>query len=621
VQILGRAVKKNISSFAFFFAGLLFILFTGCEKSHLDPQLANLQLLPTPQNIRATIGNNLIVLSWEYCDADENIQYRVFRGDSATGAFALISTDTSLEFRDTALVNGHDYAYQVQAIDSRGYFSPRTTPITASPALFGLQIESGRPAVNHALVQVDLTAPVGTTEMCLANAEPSRSAPWLPFAASVQWYLAPGDGIKKVFAKFRDAAGNECEPAVSDSVLLDTQAQIFEFTLDAPRAVLAIGDTLHLALDAHETGGQATAQIGTWSLGLYDDGINSDSRARDGIYEITIVIPPETDIVRSPARGYFRDAAGNEAVSASSATSISIQSPPAAVQLLLAAPTDSQSIRLIWSPNVDPDFFCYQILAAKSPNIPDTAVLVSMITEPTQTNFSVTHLEAATTYYFKIWVVDQMGARAGSNELSAQVDSFKAPDPVFLSHPIEISPHSVTLQWTPANSASFLNYRIIRFDAEPFSGTGNIRTHILGVENTSWTDSGLEARHVYQYQVLVFNKTGQFSTSNPIRVQTPADVPPDAVVLAQPAIVDTHSVRLSWSQNNDPDFEAYFIFRSAQSPVNLAQPPNGIINNSQETWFVDSGLSASTTYYYKIVVVDCDNNRTASNEVVVTIRP
>lgn len=621
MKIRVNVVKKNAPKFFLFLTCVFLIFLPGCEKSHLDPDLANRQLLPVPENLRATVGNQLIQLYWEYEDTSAGLRFRVFRRDSVAGVFTFLATANLPEFCDTPLANGREYAYQVQACNSCDYFSARSTTITATPALFGLEIESGLPVINHSLVNIALVAPAGTAQMRLANEESNETASWQPFTNSVQWILSPGDGCKKVVAQFRDATGNENAGTVVDSIRLDTQAQIFEFTLIAANEILSAGDTLQIALVARETGGQAEVQIGTWSFGLYDDGTHSDHVMNDGIYETTIVIPPGTDVRLSPARGYFRDSAGNEAISATTPNLITIQNPPTPVQLLLATATDSQAIRLSWSQNTDPDFAGYRILAAKQPNIPDSAEPAGLVTSQAQTQFTVTNLETAQTWYFKIVVVDQMNACAGSNELSARLDPSPGPSPVFLSHPVEILPHSVTLQWTAADPANFMNYQIVRFDSTASGEISRIRSHILENQTTSWTDTDLAARHTYQYQVRVFNQAGQFSASNRIQVITPTDVPPDAVVLAQPAVIDTQSVRLTWSRNKNSDFEAYFIYRGTRSPINLTQPPNGIINNSLETYFTDSGLRTKTTYYYTIVVVDLYNNRTASNEVTVTIQP
>lgn len=613
-------MKTVFIKYILVFAGFLIIWANGCEKSHLDPQSADLQVLPSVQNLKASVGNNLVVLTWEYTDS--TAKYRVFRRDSVNREFQLINSVGDRGFSDAQVVNGTEYAYQVQVVDSRGYSSPRSSTITATPALFGLQIEYGRNIVNHSTVHLELVAPTGTTEMCLANDESASFSQWQPFAASIQWYLSPTDGLKKVWAKFRNAAGIESESAVMDSVCLDTQARIFNFTLDAPDGVLSVGDTLHFALDAREKGGVATAQIGRWfPIDLYDDGTNSDHVAQDGIYENTIVIPPGADVVRAPASGFFQDAAGNEAVPVTSAASVTIQSPPAAVQLLHATRTDSNSIVLNWSLNEDPDFYCYEILVSKYPDIPDTASPDTVITEQTQNSVILRSLAETTVYYFKVIVVDEYGARVGSNELSARIFPQKVPEPVFLSHPLEVTPHSVTLQWTPANPANFLNYRIVQYDSVALGDSALTRTHIIDVGNTSWTDSELAADHVYKYQVFVFNKSGQFSKSNLIYVKTPVDAPPEAVILSRPVVVGNRRVRLTWTRNTDSDFKAYFIYRSTNSPVILDDSPDGIINNSLETSFIDSLLSTANTYYYKIGVVDFAQNKTESNEVEITFPP
>jgi hypothetical protein len=37
---------------------------------------------------------------------------------------------------------------------------------------------------------------------------------WEEFSANKRWVLAAGDGVKRVFVKFKDAVGNETTPVI-----------------------------------------------------------------------------------------------------------------------------------------------------------------------------------------------------------------------------------------------------------------------------------------------------------------------------------------------------------------------------------------------------------------------
>jgi len=90
-------------------------------------------------------------------------------------------------------------------------------------------INSGAAYTNSTSVTLTLSAAdppsasscqSGVAEMRLANSG-SPWNPWEPYSTSRSWTLGTGDGTKRVYAQFRDAAGNVSATAV-DSIVLDT---------------------------------------------------------------------------------------------------------------------------------------------------------------------------------------------------------------------------------------------------------------------------------------------------------------------------------------------------------------------------------------------------------------
>ncbi len=93
---------------------------------------------------------------------------------------------------------------------------------------------------------------------------------------------------------------------------------------------------------------------------------------------------------------------------------------------------------------------------------------------------------------------------------------------------------------------------------------------------------------------------------------------PTAVTLS-PIISPTRtSVNLTWSQNNDPGFRSYAIYRSLAPGTNLRSTLVNITSNQSATSFTDTGLATKTTYYYRIYVVSSFEIYNASNEQNVT---
>lgn len=92
------------------------------------------------------------------------------------------------------------------------------------PPTGAVQIDGGAAATSGMAVTLGLSASdgagTGVTQMRVANGASPASGAWVPYAASVSWNLAAGDGPKVVSAHFRDAAGNE-SAVVSASIVLD----------------------------------------------------------------------------------------------------------------------------------------------------------------------------------------------------------------------------------------------------------------------------------------------------------------------------------------------------------------------------------------------------------------
>ena len=81
---------------------------------------------------------------------------------------------------------------------------------------------SGGAYTRIAAVVLNLTSAGGATQMCFSANQTSWSA-WENVATTKQYNLAAPDGLKWIYVKYRDAAGNESAPAGA-SVTLDTVA-------------------------------------------------------------------------------------------------------------------------------------------------------------------------------------------------------------------------------------------------------------------------------------------------------------------------------------------------------------------------------------------------------------
>lgn len=114
-----------------------------------------------------------------------------------------------VKFRDEA---GNDSATYYQ--DSITYDS---TPPTGT-----ISINSGASYTNTTVVTLNLTSAdnlSGVWQMCFSN-DGSSYYPWETFDSTKTWTLSSGDGVKTVYTKYKDKAGNISNP-YSDTITLD----------------------------------------------------------------------------------------------------------------------------------------------------------------------------------------------------------------------------------------------------------------------------------------------------------------------------------------------------------------------------------------------------------------
>ena len=83
---------------------------------------------------------------------------------------------------------------------------------------------------------------------------------------------------------------------------------------------------------------------------------------------------------------------------------------------------------------------------------------------------------------------------------------------------------------------------------------------------------------------------------------------------------DNLVISLSWSKNNDRDFESYRIYRRTSSGVGTDDELISTINDIDQTSFVDNSLDGEN-FYYKVFVFDKAGLSSESNEVSARISP
>jgi choice-of-anchor A domain-containing protein len=144
---------------------------------------------------------------------------------------------------DTNVVNGTTYCYQAITFDSGGRRTVGLAPSCAMPKADPLpphglvSINNGQrvtvspnvtltlwasdsvdpeqvPPGDEVLLPPDSSAS-GVKEMLIGNRSDLSDGVWEPYATTKRWRLAQASGRAAVYVKYRDAAGNESDPAIA----------------------------------------------------------------------------------------------------------------------------------------------------------------------------------------------------------------------------------------------------------------------------------------------------------------------------------------------------------------------------------------------------------------------
>jgi hypothetical protein len=156
------------------------------------------------------------------------------------------------------------------------------------------------------------------------------------------------------------------------------------------------------------------------------------------------------------------------------------------------------------------------------------------------------------------------------------------------------SQSSIQLQWTN-QSGDEEGFKIERSLS---SGAGFTQITTVGPGTVSFTDTGLNASTTYYYEVRAYNSVGDSAYSNVANATTlppPTTIPPAPTNLGALA-TSSSSIQLSWTHTgtNESGFKVGRGIASGGPFTQIATPGANILT------YTDTGLNASTTYYYEV---------------------
>jgi fibronectin type 3 domain-containing protein len=473
--------------------------------------------IPSPEGLSARVSDGSVSLEWRAVAGVS--AYRIYRASLQSLDPVRIAETADTFYTDTDLINGRIYYYSVSSVTADNLEGSRSEVIAAVPSVYAIMINGGAELTSSRIVTLNLTGPSTTILMQIGHDPVLAGATWERFTATRSWQLEGGDGLKTVYAAFRDEGGTT-SPVTSAAITLDTYAEITGLSVMPMPSIYSPGSSAHFTMSVanDETGGEAWLQIEGFPLqiALYDDGNGGDPTAGDGVYEADFRFPLGIRGVDLTVTGSFIDEASNRSSAYEMQTLISFTDPPEAVLLIGAVDSTTSSITIRWESSEEEHFSCYRIYRATSPGVEENpASLVTTLFNAEQTNYTDQGLIEGRIYYYRIFVVNDLSETAGSNERSAATfDAY--PNPVVLDSLSAIGDDRLTLTWSRNENTDFLEYRIYRSTAPGVTDVqSDLVATILDRTRTFYDDSGLDTQlYDYYYRVYVFDASGKASPSN-----------------------------------------------------------------------------------------------------------
>jgi cellulose 1,4-beta-cellobiosidase len=280
----------------------------------------------------------------------------------------------------------------------------------------------------------------------------------------------------------------------------------------------------------------------------------------------------------------------------------SVPIPP--VPTRLTATGGAAQVSLSW--NVSSGAIDYNIRRSTVSGGPYTTIATGV--GSTSTNYTDTGLASGRIYYYIASAVNGFGESADSAQVSAttQGGGSVPPTPTGLTA-TTVSSSQINLSWTASSGATSYNVKRATVSGGPYT------TIAPGVTATSYSDTGLAASTTYYYVVSAVNSVGESANSAQANAttQTGGSVPPAPTGLTATTVASSQ-INLSWTASSGAT--SYNVKRATVSGGLYTTIATGVTG----TTYNNTGLAASTTYYYVVSAVNSTGESPDSIEASAT---
>jgi trimeric autotransporter adhesin len=190
------------------------------------------------------------------------------------------------------------------------------------------------------------------------------------------------------------------------------------------------------------------------------------------------------------------------------------------------------------------------------------------------------------------------------------------------------SSSAISLSWTavtPPANCTISSYNVYRSTTSGFTPSSS-NLIASGVTGTSYSNTGLAASTTYYYVVEALDADGSSVSSAQASAETsaaPCSTVPSAPTGLTATASSSSAIGLSWTAVTPPancTINSYNVYGSTTSGFTPGTG-NLIASGLTGTSYSNTGLAASTTYYYVVEAVDADGTSSASAQASAETSP
>jgi xyloglucan-specific exo-beta-1,4-glucanase len=571
-----------------------------------------------PTSLTATAGNTQVALSWNASSGATS--YNLKRSTVNGSGYATITSPTGTSYTNTGLTNGTTYYYVVTAVNASGE-SANSSQASATPQSVTVINDNTSGTGQN---QCNYTGTGWTYEVYAPNysgddhfSNVTNDACQIAFTGTqVKIYTTIQDNEGNMAVsidggaetmidlynatevvqqlKYTSPTLTNAAHTVKMRVAGTKNASSLGFYITVDRIEITSGGVTAPAAPTGLTATPGNAQVAlSWTASTGATSYNLKRSTVNGSGYATITSPTGTSYTNTGLTNgttyYYVVTAvntGGESANSSQASATPV-APPAAPTGLTATPGSTQ-VALGWTASS----------GATSYNVKRSTVSGSgyaQVTNVATTSYTNTGLTNGTTYYFVVTALNAGGESANSAQASATPNAVPAV-PTGLT--ATAGNTQVALSWTASSGAT-------AYDVKRSTVSGSGYATITSPTGTSYTNTGLTNGTTYYYVVAAKNAAGSSANSAQVSA-TPAPAP--AAPTGVSAVAGIAQAWLTWTASSGAT--TYNVKRSTVSGSGYAT-----VGSPATTYFLNTGLTNGTTYYYVVTAVNASGESANSTQV------